>query len=125
MRKYQIYANVSKNRLYLLLHGFFTDDEIHAAYEFIISEIKNLRTGFDVIIDISEFKPATPVGAEDIKRAQLFAKEHGARRIIRVVGKLKVASAISATQFSHTSYTDGYEADIVATVEKAEKLFGD
>lgn len=125
MEKYSIYANELKNRLYLILRGFFTDAEVHEAYEHTIAEIKKLRPGFDVINDISDFKPATTVGTEDIKRAQLFAKEHGANRIIRVVGKNKVAAGISAMQFSRTSRTAGYEADIVATVEEAEKLLGD
>jgi hypothetical protein len=125
MEKYNIYANVSKNRLYLILHGFFTDDEVHKSITRTIAEIKKLRPGFDIINDISDFKPATPVGAEDIKQAQLFAKEHGAKRIIRVLGKDKIASTISAMQFSRTSRIAGYEADMVATVEEAEKLLGD
>ena len=125
MEKYSIYANVSKNRLYLILHGFFTDDEVRKANERAIAEIKKLRPGFDIINDISDFKPATPVGAEDIKRSQIFANERGAKRIFRVVGKDMVASAIATMQFSRTSHTAGYEADIVATVEEAEKLLGD
>ena len=125
MEKYRINANVLKNRLYVTLQGFFTDDEVHEASERTIAEIKNLRPGFDVINDISKFKPATPAGAEDIKRSQIFAKERGAKRIFRVVGKDMVASAIATIQFSRTSHTAGYEADIVATVEEAEKLLGD
>ncbi len=125
MGKYSIYANVPKNRLYLTLHGFLSDGELHTAYDQTIAEIKKLRPGFTIINDISGFKPATPLGAEDIQRAQVFAKEHGAKRIIRVVGKDKVASAIATMQFSRTSRTAGVEADIVATVEEAERLLGD
>ncbi len=125
MGKYSIYANGLKNRLYLTLQGFLTDAELHKAYALTIAEIKKLQPGFDVINDISDFKPATPLGAEDIQRAQVFAKEHGAKRIIRVVGKDKVASVIATMQFSRTSRTAGYEAEIVATVEEAEKLLGD
>ncbi len=125
MEKYRIYANVPKNRLYLILNGFFTDDEVHTASDLTISEIKKLQPGFAIINDISTFKPATPAGAEDIKRAQVFAKEHGAKRVIRVVGEDKVASAIAAMQFARTQQAAGYQAEIVSTVEEAEKLLGD
>ncbi len=125
MEKYRINANVKKNRLYLILKGFFTDEEVHKAAELTISEIDKLKPGFSIINDISNFKPASPAGAEEIKRCQIYASEHGVKRIVRVVGKDAVASAITAMQFSRTQQQAGYTADIAATVEDAEKLLGD
>lgn len=117
-----IRADVAKNRLYMVLNGFFTDEEIHIAAEKTIEEIKKLKAGFAVINDISTFKPATPNGAEEIKRVQVFTRERGVKRIVRVVGKDKVASAITAMQFSRTQQEAGYAADIVGTMAEAEKL---
>lgn len=125
MEKYRIYADVAKNRLYLILSGFFTDDEVNIAADLTIAEIKKLKPGFTIINDISHFKAATQTGAANIKRAQVFANERGAKRVIRVVGKDAAASAIAAMQFDRTSKQAGYSADIAATVEDAEKLLGD
>ena len=107
------------------MNGFFSDAEVITAADLTIAEIKKLKPGFTIINDISHFKAATQAGAENIKRAQVFANERGAKRIIRVVGKDAAASAIAAMQFDRTSKQAGYTADIVATVEDAEKLLGD
>lgn len=122
MEKYMIRADIAKNRLYMVLKGFFTDEEIHTAAQKTVEEIKKLKPGFAVINDISTFKPASQQGAEEIKRVQIFTHERGVKRIVRVVGKDKVASAITAMQFSRTQQEAGYTADIVGTIEEAEKL---
>ena len=119
MSNYNIRADLSKNRLYMSISGFMDDDLVTQVVDKVIAEAKKLKPGFAVINDISTFKPATPKGAEEIKRAQLFVKENGVGRVIRVTGQ----DGIAAMQFSRISKTTtGYEADQVTTVEDAEKL---
>lgn len=121
MEKYIIKADNDKNRLYITLNGFFSDQEVSAAVDAIIDGAKQLKTGFDVINDISNFKPASQDAKSEMKRAQVFVKENGAKRVIRVVGE----ATISSMQLSSTAKEAGYEADTVATMADAEKLLGD
>jgi hypothetical protein len=116
--KVDIHADIAKNRLYLVLDGFFQDDEIPKAADKCISEASKLKPGFDVINDISNFKPASPKGAEEIKRAQIYVKQNGVRRVIRVVGEAVLAQA----QFDRQSKGSGLAADTAATVADAERI---
>jgi hypothetical protein len=116
--KIDIRADVAKNRLYLVLIGFFQDDEVQVASDKCIAEATKLKAGFDVINDISQFKPASPKGADEIKRAQLFVKQHGVKRVIRIVGD----AVITQAQFSRQEKEAGYNADTAATLADAEKI---
>ncbi|MGA2368708.1 MAG: hypothetical protein ABSF74_09110 [Dehalococcoidia bacterium] len=83
-----------------------------------IVEVKKLKPGFDIINDISECKPATIKGIEEIKRAQLVIKEGGVRRVIRIVGH-----SVTEGQFARKSQEAGYEADTAPSIAEAEKYW--
>ena len=110
-------GDVTKNRLYLVLQGFMTDDEVEAAVKTIMAETKKLKPGFDVVNDISSFKPASAQATAKMADIQRFVKEKGVRRVIRVVGQ----GGLAATQLARTGKEAGYSADTVATMEDAEK----
>lgn len=116
--KIDIRADVSRNRLYLVLGGFFQDDEVKQASDKCIAEATRLKPGFGVVNDISEFKPATPQGAEEIKRSQVFVKQHGVGRVIRVVGQ----ASLTQSQFDRQSKDAGYQAEVAATVADADRM---
>ncbi len=118
MAKYDIRADIVKNRLYIKLDGFFSDEELKEGVDKIIVEAKKLTKGFDVINDISSFKPASQTALSEMKRAQLYVKENGARRVIRVMDQ----ASISSMQLARTSKEAGYDADVAATLAEAEKL---
>jgi hypothetical protein len=120
MPKYDVRADTQKNRLYLVLNGFFSEDEAKEAADKTIREAKKLQPGFDVINDISAFKPASPRGAEEIKRAALFVRKHGVARIIRVVP----STTIGSMQFARKSREVGYDAGVASSIEEAEKILG-
>jgi hypothetical protein len=101
-----------------VLSGFFQDAEMGPIADKCIAETQKLKAGFDVINDISEFKPATPKGADEIKRAQLFVKQFGVRKVIRVVGE----AVLTQAQFDRQSKSAGYAADTAPTVAAAEKM---
>jgi hypothetical protein len=115
--KIDIRADVAKNRLYIVLGGFFQDEEIRQAADKCISESSKLRPGFAAISDQREFKPATPKGTEEIKRAQLFLKQQGAT-LMRVVGDNVLAGA----QFERQSKESGLMANTASSVAEAEKI---
>ncbi len=116
---YRISANQTKNRLYLQLKGFMEDQEIQAAAEVLISEVNKLKPGFDVINDVSEFKPATQQGSLVIARCQKYVVEHGVRHVMRVLG----TNAITRMQFTRTAKNAGSDTltSEVSSFQEAEK----
>jgi hypothetical protein len=115
---YSIKADVDKNRLYITMQGFFSVEEMKACTDQTISESKKLKPGFDVITDISEFKPVSPEATKELERGQAFFKSAKIGRGIRVVGK----SVTSGMQLNRTGKTVGYEPNTVATLAEAEKF---
>ena len=118
MGEHSVRADIAKNRLYITLNGFFTDQEVRTAADRVIQEAGRLRPGFGVINDICSFKPATANGAEELKRAQLGLKQRGVGRVIRIVG----AAAVASMQLARQSKEAGYSADTAATVKDAEAM---
>ena len=111
-------ADVVKNRLYITLKGFLTDEEAKNAAGLVIAEIRKLRPGFDVINDLSEFEAASPVGTQEIARGQKAAVGGGARRFIRVVSQ----EILGAHQFQRVAKTTGVTAEVAGSVIEAERL---
>ena len=115
---YTARADITKNRLYVKLAGFFDYNEMKASTDKTIQEAKKLKPGFDVINDVSEFKPAGQDMLKEIERAQAFLKQAGVRHAIRVEGKAKLTNV----QFSRIGKAVNYVAEIVETIEEAETL---
>ncbi|MGA2158900.1 MAG: hypothetical protein ABSG90_06760 [Dehalococcoidia bacterium] len=115
--KSDIRSDTAKNRLYLILAGTFDDSEMKQIADKTIVEVKKLRPGFDIINDISECKPATLKGIEEIKRAQLAIKEGKVKRVIRIVGQ-----SVTEGQFVRKSQEVGYDADTARSIAEAEKM---
>ena len=84
----------------------------------VIEEGKKLNPGFDVINDVSAFKPASQDTLKEIERAQAFLKKAGVRHGVRVEGKAKLTNI----QFSRIGKAANYLAETVETMEEAEKL---
>ncbi len=118
MSEYDVRADIEKNRFYLRLAGFFTTEETKKAADLAIEELGKLKPGFETISDISEFKPTTPEGAEEIGRAMKFGAKKGVGRVLRVVGP----QVIGEMQFSRKSDEAGFDPKIVASIQEAEEM---
>lgn len=114
----EIRKNAVKNRLYLKLSGFLKEEEVISAGHRLIETAKLLRPGFDIINDISDFKPATTSVASFIENIQEDMKKLPVGRIVRVIGK----NALGKMQLTRTSLKAGYNAYNVATMQEAEEL---
>ncbi len=116
---YEVIPNRAKNRIYLRLDGFLSDQEVHEVVEKQIAAIKTMKPGFDVINDISNFKPASPDGAKEIERMLKFSDEYGTRYVMRIIGP----NYIARMQFNrlHISTNSKYITEEVASREAAEK----
>jgi hypothetical protein len=115
---YTVTADIAKNRLYVALVGFFDYKQMKECTDKTILELKKLKPGFDVITDISQFKPLGQDTLVEVERAQAQFKKSGIRYGLRVEGKAKLTSA----QFSRIGRTVDYIPDTVETIEEAEKL---
>lgn len=118
---YEFRADLKKNRLYIILKGFFPEDLAAEAAEKVIVEANKLQPGFDIVNDITLSKPTTSKGAEQIQRVQAFVKERGVKRIVRVVDPKNVLARV---QFERTSKDAGYDVkvEVVGSLAEADKL---
>src|SRR4030042_1438995 len=115
---YTVEADVKKNRLYCKMVGYFSYKEMKDCTDKTETETKKLKSGFDVITDLSEFKPVGQDTLDEVARGQAFLKKSGVRYAIRIEGKMKLASL----QFSRLGKNVDYVPDIVGSREEAEKL---
>jgi hypothetical protein len=114
----EIRKDAAKNRLYLKLGGFLKEENVASAGQRLLEMAKTMRSEFDIINDISEFKPGTTSVVEIIKKVQDDMIKLPVNRIVRVVG----ANALGKMQLSRASQQVGYKALAAATLQEAEAL---
>jgi hypothetical protein len=117
---YDIEANRRENRLYIDLTGRMDADEIDEAADVTIDEATALTEGFDIINDLSGFKPPSPEAAEPIKRAQGELKEMGVDRVVRVIDDETNTVVLNA--FERRSRDVGYSGETADSMAEAERL---
>ncbi|MDY7031865.1 MAG: hypothetical protein SVY10_08140 [Thermodesulfobacteriota bacterium] len=119
MGRLEVRSDIFKNRLYMKLEGYFTDGEVKEAADKVIKEVDKLKPGFDIINDISTFKPASPKGINDIQKAIKYCSDYGLKRAMRIAP----SSYFAASQFSRISKeVGGYDVETVASLEEAERI---
>jgi hypothetical protein len=111
-------ADLARNRLYVGISGFLEVREATESTSACLAAARRLRQGFDIITDIADAKPVNDDVAQLLGAAQLEIAKLKPRRVVRVVGKARIA----ALQMERTSRVAGYGTDVAATVEDAEKL---
>ena len=118
--EYDIKANIPKNRLYIRIKGFMTEEEAEIIGNRALEETKKLKPGFDVINDIRELKPATPTAAKIYAaRAAESGKTYGVRHVIRVVGD-RMTTHLQLDRL--LKETVGIQGETAKTVEEAERM---
>lgn len=117
---YDIRADTSQNRLYLDITGRVDGEEMQAAADKTIQEAEKLQSDFDIINDLSGFRPPSPEAAKPIKVAQEKLKEMGLNRTIRVVDDDTSQVVVSA--FERRSKDVGYSGEQAGSVAEAEAL---
>ncbi|SDJ42382.1 hypothetical protein SAMN05216226_103137 [Halovenus aranensis] len=117
---YDMTADRENNRLYIDLAGRMDAEEIEAAAEAAVSEAETLDDEFDIINDLSGFKPPSPEAAEPIKDAQGTLREMGVDRVVRVIDE--DTSTIVLHAFERRSTDVGYSGERADSVAEAERL---
>ncbi len=113
---YKFKIDPVKNRLYITLEGFFSTEEMKQCSDETIEVVKQLKPGYDVITDISQFSPVGVDALEEIKRVQEYFRISGVRYGVRVVGK----SVVTGMQFKRIGKSVGFRSTNFATLAEAE-----
>ena len=117
---YEINADVLENRLYIDLTGRMDADEIGEAADVTVEKAEALDEGFDIVNNLSGFKPPSPEAAKPIKRAQGELKEMGVDRVVRVTDEETSQVVINA--FERRSRDVGYSGESADSVAEAEEM---
>jgi hypothetical protein len=111
-------ADPARNRLYGMLEGFFTAEEMKLCADDTIEKTKLLRPGYCTITDVTRCKPMPPEAAKEIERVQAHFRKSGARQGVRIVG----ANVLSAMQFRRTGTSAEYNSVNMGSLDEAEKF---
>lgn len=117
MGKYEIRADVARNRLYVVAEGFLTEEENKASADQTIEEMNKLKPGFDIISDTSTMKAATQEGIKEWDRLYQALADKGYRRSIGVI-----QDNITRMQVQRKSAEAGFKQEYAASVEEAELM---
>ncbi len=115
---FKVTANTELNRLYISISGHIEMGEAKNIVQAVGRESKLLKTGFDVINDLSNYKFGNPSAGRLLQGAIKYLQARGVNRVIRVVGKSKIA-LIQFARF--TQIFSNYKTIYVPTMEEAEK----
>ena len=110
---YEFNADVEKNRLYMMMEGFYIEEQLHEAYDMVVKEAEKLQDGYTVISDVSRLRVTTDEASVYIEKMRDYAIKRKTKIIIRVVG-----NKLSKMQLK--DLTDGYLEQIeVSSLEEA------
>jgi len=115
-------ADTTKNRLYIRISGYFTDEEAESAANKAIAEITKLKSGFTVISDYRGLKPTTPKGTEQLFRAMEFMNKHGQRRGIQVVSEEEAVAKMQLDRMNAKAGFTNKQENIASSVAEAEQI---
>ena len=117
MGKYEIRADVAKNRLYIKAEGFLTPEENKDVTVQTIGEISKLKPGFDTISDLSQMKVATQEGTKEWDELKDALTAKGLRRSMMVI-----KDEIARMQIQRKTKDADFKQEYVASVEEAERM---
>ncbi|MHA2364023.1 MAG: hypothetical protein ACXAC7_08685 [Candidatus Hodarchaeales archaeon] len=118
---YEVKIDKMNNRLYLKLSGFLNNNELKQVAEETKQNINLLRPNFDIINDITDFKPTTQSGRELVKDVMAFAIQARVKRVVRILDHLTIGSM----QFNRASKEIGYTALYAKSYQEALALLAD
>ncbi|MBI3123165.1 MAG: hypothetical protein HYZ10_02045 [Ignavibacteriales bacterium] len=115
----KISTNAAKNRLYISMIGVVTLEEAQKSKLTIEASAAALKTGFDVINDLSKFIRGDDAAGGVLKEIIILLIQKGVNRVVRVVGTSKTG----LLQFANNSLQiEQYKISYVPTLEEAELL---
>jgi hypothetical protein len=118
MSDYDVRTDRSANRLYLRLEGHMDEAQTKRAADAVIDAMADLEPGWEMVNDISDFKPATQDATAHIERGKQAAAENDVGAIVRIVDNVT-----GKLQFNRVGKdVQSYEVTEAESVEEAERL---
>lgn len=116
---YEVSVDHDKNRLYLKLDGLLDEETANEHVVEMLAAADELDHGFDMVNDISTYKPMSQEATEAIERGKAGLTERGMSAVVRVLGE----SVVGKMQFDRVgSGREGYHIATAETREEAERL---
>ncbi|MFD1513271.1 hypothetical protein [Halomarina rubra] len=118
MAGFDIEADVAANRLNMELRGSLDETQAEAAVDAVDTESRKLSPGFEVVNDISGFKPLSQDVAAAIGEGKQILAENGAGALVRITGE----SVVGTMQFKRVGDREGYHVAEAESHAEAEDL---
>lgn len=117
---YNIKLDQPKNTMFLTVDGFLSEQQVKECVSAILSGVRSLADGFYIVNDITNMKPLTPEGVQEMKHLQTELAKSGVAKIIRVTD-----SAIAKMQVNRVHReVGGYEVVEASSLDEAISLIG-
>ena len=113
----EIYSQINKNRLYIILKGKFDNEGARQVAEKVVSESRKLKPGFGTISDLTEFVTSSEQERLIMMDAMAKLKQSGMGHVVRIN-----TNFIASNQWQRTSRAVGYSAAEATCKLEAEKL---
>ena len=123
MAEYSFRYDEARQRFYIQFGGFFREAQADEAINALEKAMVPLPAKFDVVTDLSGFKPASPGVAKGFKRAAEMVKARGRQRGVRVAGK--VVTGLLQFKREMSGVFDEDSTRYAATVEEADRMLDD
>ena len=117
--KSSVYADIPKNRLYIILRGPGSSSDIDNIYTDIRFSVADLKEGFSVITDMTEAKIAQLAGIATFKKISRFLLDNEVRTVVRVIDNPGI---IVKQLVRLTELIQGYRPVYVKSRAEAERL---
>lgn len=115
---HKVFADLSKNRLYMILGAVTSEDETRFLVNKVLNEVKKLRHGFTCITDLRDFGLLNGINDDFMQDCQEILWEGGIKKAIRITD---IANVQFCFEFEKKSKVwPAYQTDYVLSMEEAE-----
>jgi hypothetical protein len=112
-------ADEKVNRLYIKLARNVDRESAEALLDMIFKESQKLQSGFDVITDLTQLVVGHVGAGEVLRRIMEYLETRGVRKVVRIIGKSKLA----LTQFARAGQGfRGYKPVYARSIRDAEAM---
>ncbi len=117
---HDISADLTKNRLYIILGHISSEDETRIIIHNVMSEVKKLRHDFTCVTDLRNFSLTAGITDHFMQDCQEILWEGGIRKAVRIIN-----GDIHVFDFCFEKFSriwPGYPTDNARSIEEAENI---
>jgi hypothetical protein len=121
MAEFEVWSDAGANRLYIQLVGFFREADVAPVMDRLNVELDNMKPGFDVITDISQFKPSSSAATDAMRAGGELVKQRGRRRAIRVTGGI-IAGIMQFKRLLRGVFEEDESVRYASSIQEADSI---